>query len=236
MKKNNKIIFTTDIEGLYEQEDLHPQPAINYMPDWYKNLPTDIKRDNTFISKVIPNMKTVKLCPSFAEVFREGYVMLAPCDYYFRLEKNGYWNWQTPDTEIKCDVHEDEQFIQHINNKVAKKVFKLINPWYGITPKGWSIRQVPLFYDFNEDWQIAYGILNTDVEHELNQQLIYTSKSNEIFIKRGTPLNYIVPFNRKEKLQHEIKPINKELRSKIMKSKRLVRSGFKASVNYYKKS
>ncbi len=231
----NKIIFTTDVPGLEDFKDIHPKPSNTYIPKWYKNLKSDIKVDG-FNSKVIPNMKTVKLCPSFSEVFREGFIMFAPCDIYFRLEPNGLWEWKTSDTLIKCDVHEDEQMVQHLDNKKVKKVFKIISPFKAITPKGWSIRQVPLFYDFNEDWQVAYGILNTDVEHELNQQILFTSNKNEVLIKRGDPLNYIIPFKRNETLSYDFKPLNKKLKQKIDVSRRLVSSSFRTAKPYYKKS
>ena len=65
-------------------------------------------------------MKTVKMCPSFSEIFKEGFIILAPCDIYLRVEDNGEWQWATPDSEIRLDIHEDEQFTQHINNKIKK--------------------------------------------------------------------------------------------------------------------
>ena len=234
--KNNKIIFTTEVAGLIENKKLQPQPSKYYMPEWYKNLPSDIKTVGKYNSKLIPNMKTVKLCPSFAEVFRQGYILFAPCDIYFRVDDDGFWEWRVSDEAIKCDTHEDEQMVKHIATDKVRKVFKIVSPWKAITPKGWSIYQIPLFYDFNDDWQVAYGILNTDVEHELNQQILYTSKKTEVLIKQGQPLNYIVPFQRKNILQYEVKPMNKKLQKKINISQRIVRSNFKSSIAYYKNS
>ena len=235
LKMQNKIIFTTPLDGLIEHKDLHPQPAKNFTPDWYKKLPSDLKGNNKFVSKVIPNMKTVKMCPSFSEIFKEGFIILAPCDIYLRVEDNGEWQWATPDSEIRLDIHEDEQFTQHINNKI-KKVFKLISPWYAITPKGWSLRQIPIIYDFNEDWQVAYGIVNTDVTHELNQQILYTSSSNEVLIKRGTPLNYLVPFKRNKIPGYSVEKYNDKLHTTIQKGQRLVASSFKSVGPYYRNS
>ena len=232
----NKIIFTTELEGLMEFPELYPQPASKYIPEWYKKLPTEVKLKNDFNSKVIPNLKTIKTCPSFADIFKEGFVLLSPCDLYFRIDNDGFWQWQTPDPDIKIDVHEDEQFVNYFKEKNVRKVFKLVSPWYAITPKGWSIRQVPNIYDFNKDWQVAYGILNSDVEHELNQQIIYTSDKNEILIKKGSVLNYIVPFKRNETLNYEVKKADKELKNYINKSKRLVKSSFRTAIPYYRHS
>tara|TARA_R100001509_G_C4828581_1_gene202459 strand:- start:154 stop:858 length:705 start_codon:yes stop_codon:yes gene_type:complete len=232
----NKIIFTTSVPGLLEHKELYPQPAKNYTPDWYKNIPIDIKDNNKFVSKVIPNNKTVKMCPSFNDVFKDGYVIVAHCDIYLRVDKDGYWEWQTPDDLFPLDMHPDSQMLDYIKHTNVKKIFKLVNPWYCITPKGWSIKQIPLLYNFNPDWYVGYGILNTDVQHEINQQIFYTSDSNEILIKRGTPLNYIVPYKRSNKLNMDVVPMNNTLSNKIDKGIRLVRSSFKASSLYYRNS
>ena len=69
-----------------------------------------------------------------------------------------------------------------------------------------------------------------------NQQIFYTSDSNEILIKRGTPLNYIVPYKRSNKLNMDVVPMNNTLSNKIDKGIRLVRSSFKASSLYYRNS
>ena len=42
----NKIIFTTSVPGLLEHKELCPQPAKNYTPNWYKNIPIDNKDNN----------------------------------------------------------------------------------------------------------------------------------------------------------------------------------------------
>ena len=237
LMKKNKITFATNVKGLLEHKELHPQPAKNFTPDWYKKMPTDVKQPGTFHSKVIPNIKTVRMCPSFVDVFKEGYVIPAPCDIYLKVLPNGEWQWQTPDEEYRLDIHEEEQFLNHLNGvSNIKKVFKLISPWVAITPKGWSVRQIPMIYNFNPNWQVAYGILNTDVEHELNQQIFFTSDNNEVLIKRGEPLNYLVPFKRNDKLKIEVTSYTSEVTKYVNKAQRLVNSSFKASIPYYRNS
>lgn len=231
----NKITFVPTLDGLYEHTDLHPQPAKNFVPDWYKNMPSDYKSNNYFISKLRPNIRTAKLCPSFAEIFKEGFVLVAPCDIWLRVSTD-YWEWNTPDERIKLDIHEDEQFLLHQNNTNIKKVFKLYYPWRVITPKGWSVRQIPLMWNLNQDWLVSYGVINSDVIHGLNQQILFTSDKEEVLIKKGTPLNYIVPFKREDKLKLNVSPLTNEYDKLIKKSDTLVLSQFKFSPTYYKNS
>jgi hypothetical protein len=42
------------------------------------------------------------------------------------------------------------------------------------------------------------GIIDTDVWHEINQQILYFGNGKEIFIKKGTPLAHYLPFKRIE--------------------------------------
>ena len=75
-------------------------------------------------------------------------------------------------------------------------VFKFISPWNLITPKGYSVLQLPMFYHFSNDFSVLPGIIHTDTHHELNQQILYHGEGKEIFIRRGTPLVQYIPFKR----------------------------------------
>ena len=107
----------------------------------------------------------------------------------------------------------NHQYVNHVQGDV-KHVFKLTYPYNIIVPKGYSIRQIPMFYDYNPEWHLAYGIFEADKMPEISVQLLYTSEDNEVVIKAGTPLGYYVPFKR-EKFSMEIGDYN-EYRTKIL--------------------
>jgi hypothetical protein len=56
--------------------------------------------------------------------------------------------------------------------------------------------QMPLFYHFDDDFSILPGIVDTDIHHEMNQQVLYHGDGKKIFIKRGQPFVLYVPFKR----------------------------------------
>ena len=68
-----KTIFTSDVVGHRDIKEFQPQPAKNFMPDWYKNMPSDVKYDTDY--NKIPNFRTAKLCPNFSDIFTEGFVL-----------------------------------------------------------------------------------------------------------------------------------------------------------------
>ena len=76
-------------------------------------------------------------------------------------------------------------------------VLKALCPWHVKTPKGWSMWQLPMYYDFNPIFEVLPGTIWTDVHHEINQQMMM-KRYGEFVIKRGTPLALYVPFERKK--------------------------------------
>lgn len=223
------IIFTTEKTGFHEIQYTKPQPAINFIPSWFKNMPVNLPIPNefNFISKLIPNFKGAKSCPSFVEVFREGYVLVAPCDIHI-YKKNNEWFCNPSNDEFVVRMHSPEQFLAHIPKGTGIRLTVNINTgWFCITPKGYSLRYLPLMYHFNKDWQANYGVVHTDKLHEVSVQIFYTSEKDEILIKQGEPLCYIVPYKREE-FNYKFKKINEKLRVMIRKGHYKVVNKFKS--------
>ena len=187
------ITFVSSFDGFNEIENLRPYPA--KIPEWYKNIPIDIDQEEGYNRKLIPNMRTSKTCPSFLDIFTEGFILPAHTDMWFRVEENGQFEWQVANTSFHIETHNNHQLVNHIKSPI-KQVFKIIYPWFVVVPKGYSIRQLPMFWDYNPDWHIAYGTFKADRIPEIALQLNFTSEKNEIFIKAGTPLCQYVPYKR----------------------------------------
>ena len=43
-----KTIFTSDVVGHRDIKEFQPQPAKNFMPDWYKKMPSDVQYDTDY--------------------------------------------------------------------------------------------------------------------------------------------------------------------------------------------
>ena len=52
---------------------------------------------------------------------------------------------------------------------------------------GWSVWQLPMYYDFNPLFEVLPGIIWSDRHHEINQQMLM-KRYGEFTIKRGTHL------------------------------------------------
>ena len=91
--------------------------------------------------------------------------MYAHCDMYLKVEDDGSYYWEVPNASgFTLEHHTDDQFLDYFPKSKVRKVFKVISPFELIVPKGYSLRQVPLIYDYNPDWHIAYGVYQVEAE------------------------------------------------------------------------
>jgi hypothetical protein len=222
--KSDKIQFISTVEGLESIEECLPRPAKHFIPKWFKDIP------NT-------NNMSVKVCPSFPDYFSQGYIVPMWSDA--TLTSNGtVWNWRTPHNKFSWDIHESHQFLDYVDAKFngvdSQFVFKANCPWRIITPPGWSVLQLPLFYHFNQEWSVLPGIIDTDIHTEINQQVLYHGNGKEVTIKCGDPFVLYVPFKRSDKLKHEVRYQTSEEYKRFEKDMLVIRQSFSPNGIYRK--
>lgn len=241
-----KIQFIINDKYWLENKELHPKPIKEYQPDWFKNLKPDNHNPiNNFVNKIV---KSSRSCPSFIEVYQEGFVVVAPVDYILMWnDEDKTWGWHCSLVLNRGDygvyyeevnTHPDSQFLDHISIKDYKHIFKINLPLKVVTPNGYSCRQLPIPYDNNKDFEAIYGIIRTDKWHEPNIQLAYKSTKQEIRIKAGTPLCVYAPFKR-EKFDVEIIDGNKKsnIVDKVYNTTKLAYGSYERKtkvLNYFK--
>lgn len=186
---SSKIEFVSMVEGLADIEECRPKPAKHFIPQWFKDIPAS------------PNQlfPTVRVCPSFTDYFSIGYIVPMWTDFKL-IHKDKKWSWESSSDEFIMSSHPNEQFIKYatptFNGVEGQFIFKAVSPWRIITPKGWSVLQLPLFYSFNNEFSVLPGVIDTDIMTQANQQILYHANGKEIEIKRGTPLALYIPFKR----------------------------------------
>ena len=220
--KSDKIQFISTVEGLESIEECLPRPAKNFIPQWFKDIPNDI-------------VGTVKVCPSFPDYFSQGYIIPMWCDSLL-TQKDDQFLWQTATSTYGWDFHGGVQMLDYtkanFNGVKGQFVFKAICPWRIITPPGWSVLQLPLFYHFNQEWSVLPGIIDTDIHTEINQQVLYHGDGKDILIKCGDPFVLYIPFKRSDKLKHEIRYQTAEDKKTFAEGHLSIRSKFKPSGDY----
>lgn len=190
------IEFVSTVDGLSLIEDVLPKPANQFIPKWWKDLPNRHAVDDGTV--------TAKHCPMFPDYFSTGYILPMWADTLLKYdEQSDHWQWQAGrGSPFRWDIHGKPQLIDHVTphaqGERGKFIFKAINPWRIITPKGYSVYQLPMFWEFNEDFTVLPGIRHTDILHQSTVQILFHSQKNEIFIPKGTPLVQYLLFKREE--------------------------------------
>ena len=212
-KRKNLVTFSITDDMLFDNPQLHPQPVSKYIPEWLKEIPNDLKLGYAPHGiESLNELRTVKTCPSFIDIYKEGYVILAPYDMYLNFNHDTKeWSFITStildnltDNNTQVQEHLDTQMVDYLPEYAPiHKVFKLQLPITVNTPKGYNMRQIPLHYEFNPDWHVAYGVYKADIVPEINLQIFYTSDKKEVLIKQGTPLCILAPYKR-EKFNYTI--------------------------------
>jgi hypothetical protein len=204
-KKEADVTFISKIPGLTRLEDCMPKPTARYTPDWWKEKKIDVAKQSAYDL----NTGNIKHCPSFTDVFTSGYVVPMWMDTYLGYDKEtgrgGAMSNLTKIDHHPCPSEDMESYT--FLGKEAVAFFKAGSPWSILTKPGVSVLILPLFFNFDPDFSIVPGIIDTEYINHLNPDIIYHSKEKEIFIERGTPLFQVIPF-RKEKFTFDVKEID----------------------------
>lgn len=188
-----KVEFFTEVEALPEVVPV--EPGSRKMPGWWKETPATAPNTD---GRVTPG--TVKVCPAFPDFYAVAYVLPAWCDFIF--DYNGgkpRARTSAPDL-FTLSFHGYEQFLGHAPAAARDSVvtvLKLNCPWFVRTSSGYSVLQLPAFYEFDPRFTVMAGAIRSDVHHSMNQQIMIHRKDSFV-VERGTPLAMYIPFKREE--------------------------------------
>jgi len=196
-----EVKFISTVQGLSDIKDLNPKPSKTFIPQWFKDMPYGHMKEG---SDHLYGLKTAKMCPALPETFSQGYVIPMWADTVLKFDSvTGAWTWVNSSSDVfKWDVHLPNQLLEHVPEKVsfngvsASFIFKAICPWRLVTPPGYSVMQLPMFYHFNKNFSVLPGVIHTDIHHEINQQVLYHGDGKELFIRRGEPFVQYIPYKR----------------------------------------
>ena len=176
----SNIEFISMMPGLQEIQQCKPKPSKQFVPQWFKDTPNMLDQSHMLdgpgsaqIGSInFPSSFTVKICPSFPDFFSQGYVLPMWCDTELGFnDKTQEFLWKTSNESFAWSIHTNNQFLKwadaSLHGDKAKFVFKAECPWRIITPKGWSVLQLPMFYHYNKNFSVLPGIIDTDIHLSL---------------------------------------------------------------------
>jgi hypothetical protein len=194
-KDKPNITWFTDRPGLEKVI-----PPIKYIPEWYKQAnrkrPDADFKNKPIDSKDDVNKGTIRHCPALPEFFSMGYVVPLWCDIWINSDEKT-WRYKIPTERFTFSHHGNHQFKSLIPESARDFSFILKPqcPWHVKTSPGWSVLQLPVYYDFNPHFHTLPGVIRSDIHNQINQQMVIHNYG-EINLARGTPLAQYIPIKR----------------------------------------
>lgn len=184
-----KIVFT-NVSGHQALEA--PQPAKNFIPEWYK------KTESYINGKKQPSGEgkteaTIKRCMPVFDAITAGYVITLPADVFVSIKNDQqFFEWSHYGL---VDWHPIEQAPLHPNRN-EYPFPKWINHWSIKTPDGYSTLFVQPFHR-DSIFTILPGIVDTDTYFApVNFPFTINDSKFEGLIPKGTPIAQVIPFRR----------------------------------------
>jgi hypothetical protein len=183
------IIFT----NIWETDEIEmPKPAIEFIPDWYKESKSYINNEKKPSPEGI-SPATIKKCMPVFDALTAGYIITTPADVYVSLE-DGKQNFQWSNFAL-IEWHPNVQAELHpVSNGFPYP--KWNNPWGITTPKGYSTLFVQPMHR-ESVFTILPGIVDTDTYTiPVNFPMVINDPTFEGLIPKGTPMAQVIPFKR----------------------------------------
>lgn len=227
--KKNKIEFYCELPEILEQYPIIESKKYNF--DWLKKSSQHFKN----ISKDRSNYEQITgiiRCPGVLPAVKEGYIVQSWFDITIRpLEDKNRFEFFIPKGLFSYlkERNYDKNLVSWFSGEEAahaiplpdeslQSLIKITLPWSVSIPKGYKLIFMPIPYPDLCNFTAVHGILEEGEFYEINAILKINSRSTEFKIPAGTPLFQLIPV-KDEKIDVEIKHIDKEMKEKSIKRK-----------------
>jgi hypothetical protein len=170
-----------------------PEPASKHIPQWYKDTPSYINNEKTFINSIIPH--TIKKCIPVFDAITAGYIVFTQVDVEVNKIKNGDSVYSWPSQE-PINFHSIEQAKLHPYQN-GQTYPKWMNQWLIQTDPGYSCLFINPLHSSNSIFTIMPGIVDTDKYlSRINFPFVLNDSDWTGVIPAGTPIAQVIPFKR----------------------------------------
>lgn len=235
----NRIEFYSPSEEQYESAP-HPAPASKFIPQWFKNLETDIGGPS--------QASTIKRCIPFLDSLTSGYIIPLWHDIHFKTyidkEHGPSTEYSWPQSLNSCPSIENHSADQIKGSEISQTTFgkfplKFMNPWHIKTPPGYSCLFVQPLNHQNDNFQLISGIVDTDTyTNRINFPFVWLKNDFDDVLPKGMPLVQVIPFKREEwnsNIKVSSQRDNKDFNSVATRLNSVFKQGYK-SLFWHKKS
>jgi|SRR5210317_820966 hypothetical protein len=185
--KDLEITFWSVVDGL---EKIVPiKRATEYLPSWFKNMP----QFSGVGDPRIEDQGTFRRCPAIVDMFSNAFVVPLWCDLELEITEQGF-RFKASNPEFVFEGHHKAQFLDHVKTDYTF-ILKAVCPWKVKTPPGYNVLQLPMFYHYDQPFDVLPGAIYSDIHHAMNQQMAIKGYGR-FSIAKGTPLAMYMPVKR----------------------------------------
>lgn len=210
--------------------------AINFIPEWCKNLPSTINYTDTTANIVYP-CGTLKRCYGFNELFKQGFMIPMWSDCILKIDaiNNQNFAYKFSDGASKISYHPKELFLNVFDQNKYQHL-KFVSPWLFVCDEEINFMYTQPTWNQATEEQITVlpGVVEYKYQHctDINVMIERTQEERQVLINAGTPMVHIVPITERKVILETKYITETEKQSIINKYGRLK---FLSSYNFYKK-
>ena len=179
-----------------------PYPATQAVPDWWKAMtpytktPDNPKGNKLIVSGRLSNAGPKK-CVPMLDAITSGYIIPLWADVQIVNSESSKWlTWRTSEPVFQ----EHGEQAREVENPTGynPQVFKFLNKWRIITPKGYSCLITAPFGYRQTGVQAIPAVIDTDKSSLEILPPVWFSNEFEGILEKGTPLVQVIPFKRSD--------------------------------------
>lgn len=201
VKMRQIIRFEARDEYGWEVAD-RPYPASQSVPDWWKAMtPYSKSEDNPEGKKLIVRDRVSnagpKKCVPMLDAITSGYIIPLWADVQVKNEvTNKLITWRTVEQVFLEHGHQARDVQTPVGYN--EQVFKFMNRWRIITPKGYSCLITQPFGYRQTGVQAIPAVIDTDRNNLEILPPVWFTNEFEGILEKGTPMVQVIPFKRSD--------------------------------------
>jgi hypothetical protein len=179
-----------------------PYPATQAIPDWWKAMTPYTKEEdnpegNKLIIRNLVSNAGPKKCVPMLDAITSGYIIPLWADVQIKnVDDSKYVTWRV--TQPVFQEHGSQSKEVETPIGYQPQVFKFLNKWRMITPKGYSCLILPPLGYRQTGVQAIPAVIDTDRSSLEILPPVWFSEDFEGILEKGTPIVQVIPFKRSD--------------------------------------
>ena len=181
---------------------VHPMPAKDYIPQWYKNIPQYVPGMEKFNQNNSEYNHTVKACVPLIDAFTAGFIQELSTDLQITRNERGEtriaWPQQFLWEPARSPRNPNSMSGFPAPEGYEPNPYLWIQPFEFGVPKGWSVLITHPLNRNDLPFRTMSAIVDADDFPLRSEITFYLDKKFTGVIEKGTPIFQIIPIKREE--------------------------------------